>query len=100
MCRLSYGNWKWAVLTVVPCFAGAGGPAPEELIERSATDAAVFLTVYPLQGLQVLTQDDYTALGNQLLNCELCLRFDLAAAIGLLWRKKLNIRLLLCYFRH
>jgi hypothetical protein len=49
---------------------GAGGMAPEELIERSATDAAVFLTVYPYQGLQVLTLDDYTALGNQLLNCE------------------------------
>jgi len=47
---------------------GAGGMAPEELIERSATDAAVFLTVYPYQGLQVLTLDDYTALGNQLLN--------------------------------
>lgn len=47
---------------------GAGGLAPEELIERSATDAAVFLTVYPNQGLTILTDDDYTALGNQLLN--------------------------------
>lgn len=49
---------------------GAGGLAPEELIERSATDAAVFLTVYPNQGLTILTDDDYTALGNQLLNCK------------------------------
>lgn len=48
---------------------GAGGPAPENLIEWSGTDAAVFLTVYPSQGFDVLTTDDYTALGNQLLNC-------------------------------
>lgn len=47
---------------------GAGGGAPEELIERTATDAAVFLTVYPSQGFSVLTDDDFTALGNQILN--------------------------------
>lgn len=28
----------------------------------------MFLTVYPDQGLDILTLDDYTALGNQLLN--------------------------------
>lgn len=50
---------------------GAGGGAPEELIERTATDAAVFLTVYPSQGFSVLTDDDFTALGNQILNCGL-----------------------------
>jgi len=49
---------------------GAGGGAPEELIERTSTDAAVFLTVYPSQGFSVLTDDDFTALGNQILNCE------------------------------
>ena len=47
---------------------GAGGPAPEYLIENSATDAAVFLTVYP-DDLEVITADDFTALGNQILNC-------------------------------
>jgi len=47
---------------------GAGGPAPEYLIERSGTDAAVFLTVYPSEGFDTLTPDDFTALGNQLLN--------------------------------
>ena len=47
---------------------GAGGAAPEYLIENSATDAAVFLTVYP-DDLEVITVDDFTALGNQILNC-------------------------------
>jgi len=47
---------------------GAGGMAPEYFIEESGTDAAVFLTVYPMSGLYNITQDDYTALGNQILN--------------------------------
>jgi len=49
---------------------GAGGGAPEELIERTETDAAVFLTVYPYTGLEVLNITHYTDLGNQILNCE------------------------------
>lgn len=48
--------------------AGAGGRAPEEFIERSETDAAVFLTVYPSYGLTNITSDDFTILGNQILN--------------------------------
>lgn len=66
---------------------GAGGGAPEELIERTATDAAVFLTVYPSQGFSVLTDDDFTALGNQILNCGLnegyqaALRFSILICI-------------------
>lgn len=50
--------------------AGAGGPAPEELIERTETDAAVYLTVYPYNGLEILNVTHYTDLGNQILNCE------------------------------
>lgn len=49
---------------------GAGGGAPEELIERTETDAAVFLTVYPYSGLEILNITHYTDLGNQILNCE------------------------------
>jgi len=45
---------------------GVGGPAPEYLIENTATDAAVFLTVYPTE-LSALSDADYTTLGNQLL---------------------------------
>ncbi|BGP36250.1 hypothetical protein JCM10449v2_000148 [Rhodotorula kratochvilovae] len=46
---------------------GAGGPAPESLIERSATDAAVFLTIYPTTFDEV-TDDDFTSLGKQILD--------------------------------
>lgn len=45
---------------------GVGGPAPEYLIENTATDAAVFLTVYP-SDLNQISDTDYTILGNQLL---------------------------------
>lgn len=45
---------------------GVGGPAPEYLIENTATDAAVFLTVYPTT-LSAISNDDYVLLGNQLL---------------------------------
>ncbi|GAA5954071.1 hypothetical protein JCM21900_005398 [Sporobolomyces salmonicolor] len=47
---------------------GAGGAAPENQIELSATDAAVFLTVYPTSGFAAVTDDDFTALGQQILN--------------------------------
>ncbi|CAD6574881.1 MAG: hypothetical protein CYPHOPRED_005532 [Cyphobasidiales sp. Tagirdzhanova-0007] len=47
---------------------GGGGIGPEELIEFTTTDAAVFLTVYPINGLLNITPNDYTLLGNQLLN--------------------------------
>ncbi|BGP12272.1 hypothetical protein JCM10213_000033 [Rhodosporidiobolus nylandii] len=45
---------------------GAGGVAPENMIERSSTDAAVFLTVYPTSGFSAVTDDDFTALGRQI----------------------------------
>ncbi|OAV87113.1 hypothetical protein PTTG_29564 [Puccinia triticina 1-1 BBBD Race 1] len=45
---------------------GVGGPAPEYLIENTATDAAVFLTVYPA-ALNTISDADYTILGTQLL---------------------------------
>lgn len=38
-------------------------------IEKSATDAAVFLTVYPVDGFQTVTDDDFIALGKQILDC-------------------------------
>ncbi|GAA5956278.1 hypothetical protein JCM3765_005615 [Sporobolomyces pararoseus] len=47
---------------------GAGGPAPENQIERSATDAHVFLTVYPVNGFQTVAESDFTALGQQILD--------------------------------
>ncbi|TNY18137.1 glycoside hydrolase superfamily [Rhodotorula diobovata] len=46
---------------------GAGGAAPESLIERSATDAAVFLTIYPTS-FEAITDDDFTELGKQILD--------------------------------
>jgi hypothetical protein len=48
---------------------GVGGPAPEYLIENTATDAAVFLTVYPA-ALSAISDADYTGLGTQLLACQ------------------------------
>ncbi|KAK4699021.1 hypothetical protein P7C70_g7244, partial [Phenoliferia sp. Uapishka_3] len=45
---------------------GAGGAAPESPIELSSTDAAVFLTVYPTLGYDVLTTADYQALAQQI----------------------------------
>ncbi|GAA5861372.1 hypothetical protein JCM3774_000227 [Rhodotorula dairenensis] len=47
---------------------GAGGPAPENTIEQSGTDAAVFLTVYPTEGFAAVTDDDFIALGKQILD--------------------------------
>jgi hypothetical protein len=48
---------------------GAGGPAPETLIEKTATDARVFLTVYP-SDINNVTVPDLTVLGNQIADCE------------------------------
>ncbi|POY71229.1 hypothetical protein BMF94_5541 [Rhodotorula taiwanensis] len=47
---------------------GVGGPAPENTIEQSGTDAAVFLTVYPTNGFNAVTDDDFIALGKQILD--------------------------------
>ncbi|GAA5899065.1 hypothetical protein JCM6882_004606 [Rhodosporidiobolus microsporus] len=48
---------------------GAGGAAPESLIELSGTDAAVFLTVYPEpNGFDGVTTADYEELGKQILD--------------------------------
>ncbi|GAA5975084.1 hypothetical protein JCM11641_000025 [Rhodosporidiobolus odoratus] len=44
---------------------GAGGAAPENMIERSSTDAAIFITIYPTS-LSAITDDDFTALGKQI----------------------------------
>ncbi|GAA5846837.1 hypothetical protein JCM9279_004460 [Rhodotorula babjevae] len=44
---------------------GAGGAAPESLIERSSTDAAVFLTIYPTS-FAAITDDDFTNLAKQI----------------------------------
>ncbi|MBW0541169.1 hypothetical protein O181_080884 [Austropuccinia psidii MF-1] len=44
---------------------GAGGPAPEYLIEQTQTDAAVFLTVYPTS-IDAVADSDLNALGIQL----------------------------------
>ena len=41
-----------------------------QLIERSGTDAAVFLTVYPEQGFAAAGEADFTALANQILFCQ------------------------------
>ncbi|KAK4055104.1 hypothetical protein OIV83_000384 [Microbotryomycetes sp. JL201] len=38
------------------------------IIEESGTDAAVFLTVYPAQGFAAVSDDDFTALGQQILD--------------------------------
>ncbi|GAA6041634.1 hypothetical protein JCM8097_007782 [Rhodosporidiobolus ruineniae] len=46
---------------------GSGGPAPENTIEESETDAAVFLTVYPTTGFNNVTTDDFTILAQQIL---------------------------------
>ncbi|POW04706.1 hypothetical protein PSTT_10202 [Puccinia striiformis] len=45
------------------------GPAPEYLVENTATDAAVFLTVYPA-ALSAISDTDYSSLGTQLLACQ------------------------------
>jgi hypothetical protein len=39
-----------------------------QMIERSGTDAAVFLTVYPTSGFDAVTTDDFTALAKQILD--------------------------------
>ncbi|KAH8928336.1 glycoside hydrolase family 26 protein [Atractiella rhizophila] len=44
---------------------GAGGPAPEPLLEKSGTDSAFFLTVYPTS-LDAVTQADMDALADQI----------------------------------
>ncbi|KAL8286187.1 hypothetical protein RQP46_004675 [Phenoliferia psychrophenolica] len=46
--------------------SGAGGAAPENLIELSQTDAAVFLTVYPTDGFDAVSDADFTALAQQI----------------------------------
>lgn len=48
---------------------GAGGPAPEYLIENTATDASVFITIYP-SSLTILADNDFTVLANQILACQ------------------------------
>ena len=48
-------------------YTGAGGEAPEYLIEQSFTDASVFLTVYPTQ--LDMADADWNQLGNQIKNC-------------------------------
>ncbi|GAA5923770.1 uncharacterized protein JCM15063_003757 [Sporobolomyces koalae] len=53
---------------------GAGGPAPENQIERSSTDAHVFLTVYPVDGFQTVAESDFTALGQQILDYQINLK--------------------------
>lgn len=40
------------------------------MIELSGTDAAVFLTVYPYQGFNTVSVADFSALGEQILDCE------------------------------
>ncbi|GAA5955194.1 hypothetical protein JCM8115_001879 [Rhodotorula mucilaginosa] len=47
---------------------GVGGPAPENTIEQSGTDAAVFLTIYPTEGFAAVTDEDFIALGKQILD--------------------------------
>ncbi|KAH9821506.1 glycoside hydrolase superfamily [Melampsora americana] len=53
---------------------GAGGPAPEYVIENTATDAAVFITVYPAS-LTVLSDNDYTVLDQSDFNRTVFLRW-------------------------
>lgn len=40
-----------------------------QLIEKSDTDAAVFLTVYPSLGFDAVADSDYSALASQILDC-------------------------------
>uniref|UniRef100_A0A0S1MIB9 Uncharacterized protein n=1 Tax=Phakopsora pachyrhizi TaxID=170000 RepID=A0A0S1MIB9_PHAPC len=53
---------------------GIGGPAPEYLIENTATDAAVFLSVYP-DSLTNLTDNDFTTLSHQIMACKKLFRY-------------------------
>ncbi|KAA1088852.1 hypothetical protein PGTUg99_032464 [Puccinia graminis f. sp. tritici] len=68
--RLGFNTSVFQIAQLIPLptynyTTGAGGPAPEYLIEQTQTDAAVFLTVYPT-GLDVVTDDDLKLLGVQL----------------------------------
>ncbi|MBZ6370619.1 MAG: hypothetical protein LBE44_01605 [Microbacterium hominis] len=40
-----------------------------QTIEQSGTDAAVFLTIYPTEGFAAVTDEDFIALGKQILDC-------------------------------
>lgn len=68
--RLAFNSSAFQIAQQIPLpkynyTTGAGGPAPEYLIEQTQTDAAVFLTVYP-SALDAVTDDDLVALGAQL----------------------------------
>jgi len=68
--RLGFNTSVFQIAQVIPLppynyTTGAGGPAPEYLVEQSQTDAAVFLTVYPT-GLDTVTDDNLKQLGEQL----------------------------------
>lgn len=68
--RLGFNTSVFQIAQLIPLppynyTTGAGGPAPEYLIEQTQTDAAVFLTVYPT-GLDTVTDDDLKLLGTQL----------------------------------
>ncbi|OAV95369.1 hypothetical protein PTTG_05428 [Puccinia triticina 1-1 BBBD Race 1] len=66
--RLGFNTSVFQIAQLIPLppynyTTGAGGPAPEYLIEQTQTDAAVFLTVYPT-GLDTVTDDDLKLLGD------------------------------------
>jgi len=68
--RLGFNTSVFQIAQVIPLppynyTTGAGGPAPEYLVEQSQTDAAVFLTVYPT-GLDTVTDENLKQLGEQL----------------------------------
>lgn len=47
---------------------GAGGGMNQTMIEETASDASIFLTVYPYTGLNMVTDQDFEDLANQILN--------------------------------
>ncbi|PLW41636.1 hypothetical protein PCASD_05401 [Puccinia coronata f. sp. avenae] len=68
--RLGFNSSVFQIAQLIPLplynyTTGAGGPAPEYLVEQTQTDAAVFLTVYPT-GYDTVTDDDLKLLGLQL----------------------------------
>lgn len=46
-----------------------------QLLDKSNSSAAVFLTVYPTDGFTILTDLDYTALAQQCSDCAAALGF-------------------------
>ncbi|KAG0146197.1 hypothetical protein CROQUDRAFT_715707 [Cronartium quercuum f. sp. fusiforme G11] len=67
--RIGFNVSVFQIAQVIPLpkynyTTGAGGPAPEYLIEQTNTDAAVFLTVYPTSFN--ISDSDFNILGNQL----------------------------------